>query len=37
MVHLIQSVNHGIIDILIGQTEEVSYYYNHFLGLLIKR
>ena len=31
MVHLIRSVNHRIIDVLIGQTEEVCYCYDQFL------
>lgn len=31
MVHLFRPVNHHIIDILIGQTEEVCYCYNQFL------
>lgn len=31
MVHLIRSVNHRIIDIFIGQSEEISYCYDQFL------
>ncbi len=31
MVHFIRSVNHRIIDVFIGQTEEVCYCYDQFL------
>ena len=31
MVHLFRSVNHSIIDVLIGQSEEVCYCYDQFL------